>query len=171
MPKRAKSDTAQLNLRIKETIRQKIELAARDHGVSMNAEMVDRLQRSFDLDASVVEIFGSRGLFEIMKIVASTMTQIGRGEYMLLRRAADPGDHWLSDAHAYDEAVGAAKKILEMFRPKGDFAGPKTIPVDDGTVLSTRGIGAGTAQAILENLQPDVLSPELRERLLQNLKT
>jgi hypothetical protein len=47
MAKRSKTATADLGLRVKETLRSQIERAAKANGVSMNAEIVDRLERSF----------------------------------------------------------------------------------------------------------------------------
>lgn len=50
MPPRKQSATVDLKLRIKEPLRVQIEKAAKQHGVSMNMEMVARLQRSFERD-------------------------------------------------------------------------------------------------------------------------
>jgi hypothetical protein len=53
--KREPSDDAQLKLRIKESLREKIETAARQNGVSLNAEMGARLEKSFDPENLVAE--------------------------------------------------------------------------------------------------------------------
>jgi hypothetical protein len=178
MAKREQSDTVQLNLRIKEPIRQKIEESARDHGVSMNAEMVDRIQKSFDIDGTIGDIFGSSQIFGIMKIIASTMNEMGRSEYYRSQRALDLGDRWLSDPYAYDEAMGAAVRVLEALRPKGEIVAPIPLTLPDGTVLSSRGIGAGTAQARMEYIAHNGRLPEtdatgvdgkLIDRLRENL--
>ncbi len=47
MARRAKSDTVQLKTRMKEPLRAKLEAAAEENGISLNAEAVQRLERSF----------------------------------------------------------------------------------------------------------------------------
>ena len=50
MAKRGKSPRAQVPLRIPEAIRARLERAAKAGKVSMNAEIVERLARSFELE-------------------------------------------------------------------------------------------------------------------------
>ena len=50
MPRKL-TDTIQVNLRIKESLRRRLEQAAKKRDVSLNFEMVDRLKGSFDQDA------------------------------------------------------------------------------------------------------------------------
>ena len=47
MAKRKPTDTAQMNLRLPETLRKKIEVEAKKNGWSLNRELVRRLERSF----------------------------------------------------------------------------------------------------------------------------
>jgi hypothetical protein len=47
MAKREKDATVQVGLRVRESLRSKIEKAARKSGISMNAEIVRRLEQSF----------------------------------------------------------------------------------------------------------------------------
>jgi hypothetical protein len=47
MPRKP-TDTIQVNLRIKEALRRRLEAAAKKRDVSLNFEMVDRLKESFD---------------------------------------------------------------------------------------------------------------------------
>lgn len=49
-PPRKQSEIAQIKLRLKEPLRLAIEKAAKANGVSMNAEVISRLQRSFHYD-------------------------------------------------------------------------------------------------------------------------
>ena len=66
---RPKSATVDLKVRMKEPLRAKIEAAAKDHGVSLNAETVGRLGRSFlDEEARDREWGGKKlhGLFRMM---------------------------------------------------------------------------------------------------------
>jgi hypothetical protein len=47
MAKRKPSDTAQMNLRLPESLRKKIEVEAKKNGWSLNRELVRRLEQSF----------------------------------------------------------------------------------------------------------------------------
>ncbi len=53
MAERVRSDTIQLKARMKEPLRAKLEEAAEARGVSLNAEMVHRLERSFEGDETL----------------------------------------------------------------------------------------------------------------------
>jgi hypothetical protein len=46
---RKPTDTVQLNLRFSEALRRRLERAAKNNDCSLNAEIVDRLEKSFDL--------------------------------------------------------------------------------------------------------------------------
>jgi hypothetical protein len=47
MAKRKTTDTAQMNLRLPETLRKRIEVEAKKNGWSLNRELVRRLEQSF----------------------------------------------------------------------------------------------------------------------------
>ena len=51
MPRRKDTDTVQVGLRVKESLRTALDQAAEKHGISMNAEILLRLEQSFELDA------------------------------------------------------------------------------------------------------------------------
>ena len=55
MPKRPQTALAGLFVRMREPLRKQLEVAAKKRGVSLNAELVSRLERSFQID-SVEEI-------------------------------------------------------------------------------------------------------------------
>jgi hypothetical protein len=117
-PKRDQSDTVQLKIRMKEPLRKKIEDSARVRGLSLSAEMVDRLEISFEYDRRMEDIFGSRQIFDILKIVASVMNEAGSSQRRHHDNAAlDDGSTWLSDPDAYGDAFDAAKLVLEALRP------------------------------------------------------
>jgi glucose-6-phosphate-specific signal transduction histidine kinase len=52
MMARRPSDIVQPNLRIQERLRRQLEQAAKKNGVSLNREMVNRLERSFDQEVA-----------------------------------------------------------------------------------------------------------------------
>lgn len=61
MAKRKVTDTAQMNLRLKESLRKKVEIEAKKNGVSLNQELVRRLERTF-VDQGVEALIRSTAL-------------------------------------------------------------------------------------------------------------
>ena len=74
---RDKSATVDLRVRMKEPLREKIETAARARGVSLNAEAVDRLARSFDADEAIFDDFGGRSGYEIFRVLGTAASALG----------------------------------------------------------------------------------------------
>ena len=74
---RKKSATVDLKVRMKEPLRAKIEAAAGARGVSLNAETVDRLERSFATEEWRHEEFGGRGGYEIFRVLGAAASALG----------------------------------------------------------------------------------------------
>ncbi|SJM33126.1 hypothetical protein [Mesorhizobium delmotii] len=103
MAKRGDSPTADLKVRMKEPLRAKIEAAAAAKGVSMNAEAVDRLDRSFDDDT----LFGSSVVRNWAIRLAHTFHDAGsRDEQM------DQSSSWMRDPDALAKATYVAMQSL-----------------------------------------------------------
>ena len=73
MPKRKQSATVDLKMRIKEPLRAAIERAARQRGISMNAEMVRRLGQTTQFD----ERLGGPRVAGLIEIIAAAMKLAG----------------------------------------------------------------------------------------------
>src|ERR1700674_1254231 len=114
MAKRSKTAVANLKVRLRESLRSKIERAAKSRGVSMNAEMVDRIDESFEKEAEIERLFGSDKVFALMKVVSSAMHLTGQ-----FPNAGSEYPHWLQNPVAYQEATLAAARVLEALKPKG----------------------------------------------------
>jgi hypothetical protein len=97
MAKRSRSDTVQLKLRIKEPWRAKVEAAAKARGVSLNAELADRIERSFSYERE----YGGRETAALLRWLgaAAELTE------------ARTGKGWLKDWGTY-LAVREAWKVL-----------------------------------------------------------
>ncbi len=76
MAERARSDTIQLKARMKEPLRAKLEEAAETKGVSLNAEMIHRLEQSFSDDAALIEAFGGRDTYDVLRVMGSVAAHI-----------------------------------------------------------------------------------------------
>ena len=103
---------AQLNVRVALDLRQRLERAAADRGVSLNREITDRLARSLTEDDADVQresdvqtTFYGATLRGIMALVASAMHWAGRR------------GSWLDDPLAYYRAIEAADVVLKALAP------------------------------------------------------
>ncbi len=121
MAKRGKSPRAQVPLRIPEALRARIERAAKETGTSMNAEIRERLERSFDIE----DRLGGPQLLELIEAVASAMKSTGQhAGFLETGKPANRGE-WLSLPYAFDQATKAAITILEHHRPLDKIVVPK----------------------------------------------
>lgn len=79
MPKRKKSNRVQIGLRLREEMRRDLETVAKEHGISMNAEIESRLERSFWDDetrqADIHYRFGGATNYAIALAMAVIMRQ------------------------------------------------------------------------------------------------
>jgi hypothetical protein len=75
MRKRAKTAIVHLNTRIREPLREKLERAAKNKGCSINAEVVDRLERSFERAALLHEVH----VTAYGEVIADALPKIAHG--------------------------------------------------------------------------------------------
>ena len=114
--RRKQSATVDIKIRMKEPLRAEVERAAKQRDVSMNAEMVDRLEQSFHsagaLNDALDMAYGKQG--------AALTKLFGR----LMRGAPaayglTPDDDWLNDPTAYDRVAKALVFAFDALRPPG----------------------------------------------------
>ncbi|MCK6052510.1 Arc family DNA-binding protein [Moraxella osloensis] len=65
---------AQVNFRIPQELKDKLEQAAKDSGRSITAELVTRLERSFDESTNVIGIFNQDELKELAIEIAKLLS-------------------------------------------------------------------------------------------------
>jgi hypothetical protein len=127
MAKRKSTDQVQLNVRMREGLRAKLEQSAKKNYESLNREVVDRLERSFDRQDLLVEAlsmtYGKR-LAGILMIVGRAMEETGR-QAAFAANLRPSSDSWMEVPFAYREAVRAAALVLNDFRPAGEVTGPR----------------------------------------------
>lgn len=154
MPRRAEDAYARVSLRIKEPLRAQCEIAANKRGVSMNTEIADRLERSFEADQRIEAVFGSREVYGIMRAIAAALNMVGVSARTVQGQAA--GDvQWLDDPYAYDQAVRATIRFLNATRPPGEVNPPRRVMASENghefdlTPLMEI-IGAAAANGVLD---------------------
>jgi hypothetical protein len=69
MAKRKPTDYAQMNLRLRESLRKKIEFEAKKNGLSLNSELVRRLERTF-VEQGIEAVIQQTALRVAMQIAA-----------------------------------------------------------------------------------------------------
>ncbi len=128
MAKRGKSPRAQVPLRIPEAQRARIEKAAKSRGVSMNAEIVERLARSFELE----DRLGGPRVVELIEAIGAVMKSTGESAgFYEPNKLANQGE-WLALPYAFDQATKAAAAVLEHHRPPGKVVVPKPSVIQIG---------------------------------------
>lgn len=121
MAKRGKSPRAQVPLRIPEALRARLEKAAKAGNKSMNAEILERLEQSFQFDIRI----GGPGLSEIVELMVPAMRQAGELSGYYETGELKKRGKWMSLPFAFDQAAQAATAVLEIYRPPGKIVVPE----------------------------------------------
>jgi hypothetical protein len=108
MSDRIPTDTVQLKVRMRESLRAALAWEAENAKHSLNAEIVTRLERSFELELTLE----GQEIFRIARIVASAFALAG------MRRASARGigespRAWIDDEECYRAATRHAIKVLQ----------------------------------------------------------
>jgi hypothetical protein len=107
---RDEADYVQLKLRIKESLRAKLEREATERQITLNAAVADRLERSFQYEDSL----GGRRTTAVLRGLAET-TRFLQGDY-------GRDDEWLDDRGKFNQVVATWNIDLERIKPKEDDA-------------------------------------------------
>jgi hypothetical protein len=99
--KRKKTDTVQLKLRIREALRRRLETAAKAADISLNSEMVRRLEGSFEQATNSM-------LFEAL-LAGGPSLYVLRAISVILRLA---GEDWVADADRVQKVSNAIDKFM-----------------------------------------------------------
>ena len=141
MAQRKKTATVQLKVRMKEALRARIEKAAKAGSVSMNADIVARLERSF----STENRFGGPRVTALIETMGYAMMAVGEAGYFEFNKLGHQRE-WLDFVIPFDRAVKAAITVLEYNRPPVD----RIIPPRD---IVVEGIEEAAPQGLNEKIQ------------------
>ena len=122
MAKTKKQGAGQYPLRLPDGLRSRIEKSAKDRNVSINAEILGRLERSFEFE----DRLGGPKVAELVETIGIVMRSTGEHTAFFLdgSKTYDQGE-WLAVPYAFDQARRAANTILEYHKPKGPIVVPK----------------------------------------------
>ena len=144
----------QVRVRMGKKLHSDLQQASDERGTSMNAEIVDRLERSFQIDRLIGgPIIEDRAFLAVIKIIASAMFDCGRTAAFATTLSAKETERWTDNPFAYDQAVIAANTVLKAFRPAGTAKAPKHFDQKGGALSGFyEAMGAGFANGILESV-------------------
>jgi hypothetical protein len=154
MAKREKTDLVQLGARVREPLRVALESAAASRGVSMNAEINERLMRSFEDEEKLETETDRVQLYSILRIIAAVMDHAGAAAAIISNMSTGAPRRWIDNPFAFDQATKAALYILDAFRPTGEIVGAPSSSIRMENVGNE--FAAGTIDAILEE-QPVII--------------
>jgi hypothetical protein len=141
--KRDETATVGITLRVREDLRQHLETSAKARRVSLNQEIIDRLEHARDRQGLLREVmeltYGPR-LGGVLMVLA--MGMIGAGYVEARRQAGWPpyDPDWLDDPNAFDAAAGVAMGLLFALRPLSEA--PSAVPEERGKEQAADMLGA-----------------------------
>jgi hypothetical protein len=127
MAKRKNTDQVQINVRMREGLRAKLEQSAKKNYESLNREIVDRLERSFDRQDLLVDAltltYGEH-VAGLLMAVGRAMEEAGKMGVFASNPWTPSRDNWADVPLAYREATIAATLVLRALRPPGEPTPP-----------------------------------------------
>jgi hypothetical protein len=83
---------------------------------SISEEIESRLSKSFEND---------QNFYGLMRVIAAAIQEAGNSAGYLTTSSREGARDWLHNPWAYDQAMSAAVRVIEAFRPKGDPSPPE----------------------------------------------
>ena len=120
MARRTKTSRPQVGLRVSEDMRVRLEKAAKKSGRSINSEILERLEESFETETQ----YGGPLATVLIDRIGRAMAAVGECDGFYTFNKTGHGREWLSYQIPYARAAAAAVAILEINWPKVDGAVP-----------------------------------------------
>ncbi len=114
---RSQDAVVQLKTRMREPLRARLEASAKERGVSLNTELVDRLEQSFTKENS----FGGPQIANMARLMAAAFLRGGQRGARALGHPKWKVDQWIFDIACYESAVAAVVDALHLMQPISEF--------------------------------------------------
>jgi hypothetical protein len=138
--------------RIRPDLRKRLEVAAKTSGRSLSQEVEHRLRRSFVEDDKIVDAFGDRRTYRLMRLMTDAIHLSQKGGHQ-----NDEG--WLDDPFRFRIALAAMRNVVEAIEP---YAPSPHGEVEDADVeIATDHLGAAVAGKIWSDVTQANQSIEL----------
>lgn len=167
MAKRKTTDYIQINVRMREGLRAKLEQSAKRNDESLNREIVDRLEQSFDrqeLLVDAVTLAYGRELGFLLLAMGKAADEAGKQAGAIASITSGMrSPQWTTVPYCYQQAANAMMAILHEFKPKGEYRLPdaerlKAMGIEK---IKTDQIGISAGVQIAEAIKGKA-PPELR---------
>lgn len=112
--KRKPTDRAQLPIRVRESLRARLEKSAKARGVSLNAEIVRRLEQSVGKEDEL----GGPELVHLVNLMASAFLQAGNAAARFEGHPEWTVAEWSADPICYIKAVKSVAQALAGAHPE-----------------------------------------------------
>jgi hypothetical protein len=133
----------QLSIRMSTRLREELEQARRKNAASLNEEIGQRLELSFELSKR----FGSPGTYSFCRLVAE-------GIQLIEHNCSRGEETWLRNRFIFDQVTSLIDVMLDHFKPKGGRAKPKHL-----NKQFAENVGKQIALYLLQGLQ--ITNPEI----------
>lgn len=120
---RNESHTVHLQVRIREDLRQHLEQSAKGRRVSLNQEIVDRLEHVRDRTGLLTEVLKLAHGQRMAGILTALGLVMGIAGRLSARTSLKPRE-WTDDPELFENAFRAAVSLLEAARPEGAIPDP-----------------------------------------------
>jgi hypothetical protein len=117
-----------VTIRMRDELKAKVEQSADAHQRSISQEIERHLERSFDQDQRLEDVFGSADLFGLLRVVGAAMDVAGKSAAFMATRSPEASRGWIDHPDAYDQALQAAVDVLQRLRPPGKVELPDRRP-------------------------------------------
>jgi hypothetical protein len=138
MARRKPSDTVKLNLRFPESLRRLLEGVAKKQERSMNAEIVRRLENSFEYE----KVFGNQRTLILLRLIGAAVTMIEEGA----------GKRWNEEPEMVEEVLNSVRLIARAADLVGTEPGERA---DDARLEALKKNVGDPANTIVEMVARD----------------
>lgn len=161
MAKKRKPGSGQYPLRLPNDLRSRVEKASKDRNVSINAEILLRLERSFEME----DRFGGPQVVDLVETIATVMKTVGEHAMMYDDdlTSIDQLRDWLFQPYAFEQAKQAVNAVLEAYRPKGEIVAPTIFKRGRGSKRDPKAYAALNRE-VAENFGRLMAASELEKR-------
>ncbi len=146
MARRKIAEATQIKFRIRSELKTQLEQAASDRGASLNAEIIERLQRSLQAKRHW-ETMENPQANAIIELLANVIYATGQNAGTFAEMSPAGGASWWSNPYAFDQVVEGVKIALENMRPIGELRLPSR-----GYSSLYKNIGKIVAEGILSEV-------------------
>ena len=127
MAKKRKTGSGQYPLRLPDDLRSRVEKAAKDRNISINAEILKRLERSFETE----DRLGGPRLARLLESIGVAMNAAGENAPEYDNPDVLGNGRWVRRREAYQHAVKVAVAILEANTPPEEPMGALAEVLED----------------------------------------